>query len=117
MDLETLLSLILIIGVILSLIFIVAGLAIYIYSEGPKIDLGIEFRYPNLISWAEDVYIMNIYQKLLSIGLLILILTPYIRAITSFIWFLYHKDTKFTLFTLFVIIALTFSILGLLRVF
>ncbi|MGC9148618.1 MAG: DUF1634 domain-containing protein [Sulfolobales archaeon] len=117
MDLEILLSLILIIGVLLSLIFLIAGLFMYLVSEGPRLDLGIEFRYLNLVSWIEAVPKMCMYQRLLSIGLIILILTPYIRAVTSFVWFMYHKDKKFSLFTLFVIIILTLSILGLIRVF
>ncbi len=117
MDLEILLSIILITGVLLSLVFLVIGLSLYLILEGSRIDLGIEFRYTNLISWIEAVPRMSMYQKLLSIGLIILISTPYIRAITSFIWFMYHRDKKFSLFTLFVIIILTLSILGIIRVF
>jgi uncharacterized membrane protein len=46
----------------------------------------------------------------ITLGLIILILTPYVRAITSVIYFAWEKHYKYVLITLFVIIVLTASL-------
>ena len=46
----------------------------------------------------------------MTLGLIILILTPYIRAITSVIYFAWEKNRKYVLITLFVLIVLTVSL-------
>ena len=45
--------------------------------------------------------------KLMTLGLITLISTPYIRVITSVIYFTWEKNRKYLLVTLFVLILLT----------
>jgi uncharacterized membrane protein len=46
----------------------------------------------------------------MTLGLIILILTPYIRAISSVIYFAWEKNRNYVLITLFVLIVLTLSL-------
>jgi uncharacterized membrane protein len=46
----------------------------------------------------------------MTLGLVALILTPYIRVITSVIYFTWKKNSKYVLVTLFVLITLTASL-------
>ena len=48
---------------------------------------------------------------LMTLGIAILILTPYTRVIMSILYFIGRKDMKYTLITLFVFILLTISLL------
>jgi len=48
---------------------------------------------------------------LMTLGIAILILTPYARVIMSILYFIGRKDMKYTLITLFVFILLTISLL------
>jgi uncharacterized membrane protein len=118
MDLEALLGFILIIGVFIGLIMLSIGLGAYIYFHGIEIDLSKTIRFKDLSTWVMSLrYQDDVIMKMLSIGLIIIILIPYTRVIASLIWFIYHKDLKFILFTLFVATVLTLSIIGLLRSF
>jgi uncharacterized membrane protein len=47
---------------------------------------------------------------LMSVGVVILILTPYVRVLMSFLYFAWEKNTKYILITLFVLILLTMSL-------
>ncbi len=47
----------------------------------------------------------------MTLGIAILILTPYARVIMSILYFIGRKDMKYTLITLFVFILLTISLL------
>lgn len=117
MDLETILGYLLITGVLIGLVFLVIGVSYYVYQRGVSIDLSESLRYRSIISWVEAIKDMDFRDKILSIGLLAIILTPYIRAVLSLLWFVYHRDKKFILFTLFVVSVLTLSLLGLIRAF
>jgi uncharacterized membrane protein len=48
---------------------------------------------------------------LMTLGIAILILTPYVRVIMSVAYFIGRKDIKYSLMTLFVFILLTISLL------
>jgi len=48
---------------------------------------------------------------LMTLGIAILILTPYARVIMSILYFIGRKDMKYTLITLFVFTLLTISLL------
>lgn len=117
MDLEYLLGVILVIGVVSGLVILATGLAMYIYTHGLGIDLRESIEYSSISSWIGGLGCLDIVTRILSIGLVIVILTPYVRAIASLIWFIYHRDWKFVLLTVFVSIVLTLSITGLLRAF
>ncbi|MEM1633026.1 MAG: DUF1634 domain-containing protein [Sulfolobales archaeon] len=115
MDLEVMLGYILIIGVIIGLIFLTLGLALYCYSHGFSIDFSQSIEYRDLIGWILALPSLPLLQKIISIGLIAIIITPYIRVLASLAWFTYFRDLKFIAFTSFVAVMLTLSILGILR--
>ncbi len=47
---------------------------------------------------------------LMSVGVVILILTPYVRVLMSVLYFAWEKNTKYILITLFVLLLLTISL-------
>jgi uncharacterized membrane protein len=47
---------------------------------------------------------------LMSLGLVILILTPFVRVLISVLYFAWEKNTKYILITLFVLVLLTISL-------
>ncbi|MCW4024506.1 MAG: DUF1634 domain-containing protein [Candidatus Bathyarchaeota archaeon] len=115
--LENAISYLLIIGVSASVIFEIIGITLYFQSYG------------NLqISQANNVYISGenffafIYQTVTSLfanetaltfmtlGIIILILTPYMRAIASVAFFVWEKNKAYILVTLFVLAVLTISL-------
>ena len=115
--LETIISCILIIGVLLSIVFEVIGIALFYGTYG---NLQISQNKNMFISGQNFfVFIINKFQNLfgsqnalsfITLGLIILILTPYIRAITSAIYFVWEKHYKYVLITLFVLVVLTASL-------
>jgi uncharacterized membrane protein len=46
----------------------------------------------------------------MSVGVVILILTPYVRVLMSVLYFAWEKNTKYILITLFVLLLLTISL-------
>jgi uncharacterized membrane protein len=115
--LEAAISILLIIGVVASVIFEVIGITLYFQSCG------------NLqVSQASQVYIRGenffafTYQTItalfanetaltfMTLGIIILILTPYLRAIASVIFFAWEKNRAYVLVTVFVLAVLTISL-------
>jgi uncharacterized membrane protein len=47
---------------------------------------------------------------LMSLGVVILILTPYVRVLMSVLYFAWEKNAKYILITLFVLVLLTISL-------
>jgi uncharacterized membrane protein len=47
---------------------------------------------------------------LMSVGVVILILTPYVRLLMSVLYFAWEKNTKYIFITLFVLVLLTISL-------
>jgi uncharacterized membrane protein len=114
LDMETMVGSILLTGVLLSLTVIVAGLAWHWALTGH-----LEFDYM--------VTGMNLFQFLLadirrlafgaihpqvaiSTGLIVLILTPYVRVLASVLYFAIEHNWKYTLFAGFVLGVLTYSL-------
>jgi uncharacterized membrane protein len=114
---EKAISYLLITGVIISLILEIVGVVILYRSYG-NLD----------ISHEAGVYIKGhdffsfIYQQiqdrqaitpaiiLMTAGIIVLILTPYIRVIASVVYFAWQKNLKYVLITLFVLIVVTISL-------
>jgi uncharacterized membrane protein len=46
----------------------------------------------------------------ITVGIIVLILTPYIRAVTSLVYFVWEKNRYYVLITLFVLVVLTLSL-------
>ena len=115
--LETVVSYILIIGVVISVLLEIIGISLYYRTNGNV-----------QISQSKDVFISGqnffvfVLDKInnlfgsqnaiifMTLGLIILILTPYIRAISSVIYFAWEKNRNYVLITLFVLIVLTASL-------
>jgi uncharacterized membrane protein len=115
--LETVVSYLLIVGVIVSVILEAIGIALYYGTYG---NVQVSQEQPVFIS-GKNFFAFIIYQTqhllgtqnallFMTLGLIILILTPYIRAITSVIYFAWEKHYKYVLITLFVLTVLTVSL-------
>lgn len=115
--LETTISYILIIGVIISVLFEIVGITLFYQTYGNvQISQSKTFFISGMNFFA---FIIDQFGHLfgaqsavvfMTLGLIILILTPYIRAISSVIYFAWEKNRKYVLITLFVLIVLTVSL-------
>ena len=113
-------SYILVVGIILSLLTISLGLLLYYITTGktsphftPKWQIGGTdfFTYTrNLISYFTASYFAPNRITIMSLGIVLLIITPFIRVIASVIFFGYKRNFKYFLITSFVLIALTLSL-------
>lgn len=115
--LETIISYLLMVGVVVSVTLITIGIILYSVTYGNS-----------QVSQAKSVFIsgqnffaFTVYQiqhlfgqqnalLYMTLGLIILMLTPYIRAIASVIAFAWEKHYKYVLITLFVLVVLTLSL-------
>jgi uncharacterized membrane protein len=116
--LETIISYLLIIGVVLSIALEIAGIAIF-YS--PRSNLAILLDDRSLFIQGRDFFTF-LYQLfsgeptqntgifLMTLGVATLILTPFVRVIASALYFVWRKNTKYVLITAFVLVALTVSL-------
>ena len=115
--LETIISYILIIGVVASILLEVIGITIFYKSYGnlniseanAMFIRGQNFFY-FIYEQVQRTYLSESALLFMTLGLIILILTPYIRAITSVSYFVWKKNHKYVLITLFVMIVLTVSL-------
>jgi uncharacterized membrane protein len=114
--LETIISILLITGVILSLLLEVAGV-IMLYREYGTLTIS---RSPEMFVHGRDFFTFMFQQfsgkstegsaiQFMIAGIIVLILTPYIRVVASAIYFGWVKNIKFVVITLFVLIVLTLS--------
>jgi uncharacterized membrane protein len=118
--LEVAISYILILGVMGSVIIETAGIVSYYQSNR---NLSIVFQ-PGLAMRGVDFfsYAGNLIQQLFSVawtplqmialGIVLLMVTPYVRVVASVIYFGFAKNTKYLFITLFVLAVLTASLLA-----
>ena len=114
--LETAISYTLIIGVVVSLIFIMAGM-ILLYHQYHIMSTSQEpamfIRGNNFLGFLARLFgeksTWYTGAGLITVGSVILILTPYLRAIMSVVYFAGRKNIKYFLITLFVLSILTLS--------
>ncbi|GBC69407.1 hypothetical protein HRbin01_01105 [archaeon HR01] len=112
--LEKLLSLVLLTGVVASISTLAIGVSLYSITHGLEISLSEEYRVsaPSFYAYLEGLAVMGAGVKsLIAAGLILLMLTPYARVLTSLIYFAAVKDLKFILITAFVFAVLTLSLL------
>lgn len=116
-NLETIISYLLIIGVITSVTLIGIGMILY-YGEYGNVQIS-QNKSVFIVGQDFFVFTVGVFQQVfasqdalvfITIGLIILILTPYIRAITSAVYFAWEKHYKYVLITMFVLIVLTASL-------
>lgn len=115
--LETAISYLLIVGVVVSVVLEAIGITLY-YGTYGNVQIS---KNPDVFISGKNFFAFIIYQTqhlfgaqnalmFMTLGLIILILTPYIRAITSVLYFAWEKHYKYVLITLFVFIVLTISL-------
>lgn len=116
--LETVVSYLLMAGVIASLLLETAGIILYYLSYG---NLSIEFS--KLVTIQGHDFFSFMYHllrgeqnggtaiRLITTGIVVLIMTPFIRVVFSVLYFAWEKNLKYALITLFVLVALTASLI------
>jgi len=114
-DMESLVGAILLVGVLLSISLLIIGIAWYYALTG---HLGVHYQISgmNLFSF----FIQDLHQVfhgllqphiLISLGINVLMLTPYTRVLISMLYFAFvEHNFKYTMFTGFVLVVLTYSL-------
>ena len=114
--LETVISYLLIIGVVSSLIIELIGI-ILTYVSYRQLPISNDasffiqgrdfftFIYNQFTDGGETVAV-----RLMTLGVVFLMLTPYLRVIISAFYFALRRNIKYTLITLFVLIVITISL-------
>ena len=115
--LESVISNILIIGVISSLALELAGIILlYISYSDLSIsqDSGFFIHGMNFFIFVISQFKISTSEilpiRLMTIGIMVLMLTPFLRVIVSAVYFAIRKNTKYTLITLFVLAILVISL-------
>jgi len=115
--LETGISYLLIAGVIISLILEIIGIVILYHSYGHLAisrDAGMFIQGHDFFSFIyqqfQGKHLEGSGALFMTAGIIVLILTPYIRVIASVIYFGWEKNIKYVLITLFVLAVVTVSL-------
>ena len=116
--LETVISWLLITGVIISLVLEIAGIAMYYHAYGQlgiSQDQSVFIQGKNFFTFIYDQFRSGQggggAARLMTAGIVILILTPYLRVVVSAFYFTREKNFKYVVITMFVLIVLTLSLL------
>lgn len=116
--LGTIVSYLIIFGVAVSVVLEVVGIALYYgaygtleFSSSPNVYITGENFFVFVIEKFSNLFVSESALLFMTLGIIVLILTPYTRAITSFIYFSWEKNSKYMLITLFVLVVLTISLL------
>lgn len=115
--LETGISYLLIAGVIVSLVLEIVGIIILYHSYGHLAisqDKGMFLQGHDFFSFIyqqfQGKHAVGSAVLFMTAGIIVLILTPYIRVIASVIYFGWGKNIKYVLITLFVLVVVTISL-------
>jgi len=107
----------LITGVIISILLEVIGVVLLYRANGNlniSQDAGVYIKGHDFFSFVyrqiRDSQSTKPAVLFMISGIIVLILTPYIRVIASFFHFLWQKNYKYVLITLFVLIVVTLSL-------
>jgi len=115
--LETVISYMLIVGVITSLLLELTGM-VFLWRLYGRLDISQD---PSLFIRGRDFFSF-IYQQIatrqsagpgilfMTAGIIVLILTPYIRLVASVVYFAVENNIKYVVITLFVLIVVTLSL-------
>jgi uncharacterized membrane protein len=115
--LETGISYLLMAGVIISLVLEVVGVAL-LYHANHSLAIsqnetafiqGNDF-FTFIFQQFRGEHSQGIGLRLMTIGIIILILTPFIRLVTSVVYFGWEKNMKYVVITLFVLVVITLSL-------
>jgi uncharacterized membrane protein len=115
-DLDTLISYILAAGVLVSLAVEAAGLGYYASTESLEVDFtsrwqtsGNDFfayAWGTLLTLEQGVTPLT----LIALGIVLLMITPYLRVLASVVYFAIARNSKYALISLFVLTVLTISL-------
>ncbi len=115
--LETIISVLLIVGVVTSVVLEVIGIGLYfgaygnvMVSQSASVYISGENFFAFIVEKLGNLFVSENALAFMTMGIIVLILTPYIRAITSVIYFGWEKNGKYVLITLFVLAVLTLSL-------
>ncbi len=115
--LDTIISYLLIIGVATSVILESIGIGLYFGAFGntyvslsPYVFIQGENFFAFIALQVQNLFVAENALVFMTLGIIVLILTPYVRAITSVIYFAWEKNRAYVLITLFVLIVLTISL-------
>ena len=115
--LETSISYLLITGVSISLLLEVAGVVLFYRAYGDLAvsqDPGVFISGSNFFSfmWEQLKGGQGSWNAVafMTAGVVVLVLTPYLRVIASVVYFAWQKDIKYVLITCFVLAAVTLSL-------
>ena len=115
LDLEVVVSYILLGGVVTSMALLLGGLAWYGWQTG-SLQLHYELKPVNFFNFALSEFknaFRGAYRPrfVVSLGIVALMLTPYVRVLASLIYFAaVERNLKYAVFTLVVLFALSYSL-------
>ena len=115
---ETIVSYILIAGVILSLLTEITGLSLYYIQNGNlSFDYSPQWQLKGANFFAYAANLITSFSfgfnaiSIMALGIVLLMITPYVRVIASVVYFGRIRDLKYLLFTIFVLTVLTVSLI------
>jgi uncharacterized membrane protein len=115
--LETSISYLLITGVIISLVLEVIGLIMLCItnhslavSQSQDVFINGNNFFTFIFQLFSGNYSQNTGLHLMTFGIIVLILTPFLRLVASVIYFGWEKNIKYVLITLFVLVVITLSL-------
>ena len=115
--LETWISTVLICGVLISLLLEAAGIVLYFrsshttaLSEAKSTFIQGRDFFTFLVHLVRKTLSAATPMRLMALGVAILILTPYVRAVMSVVYFLWRRNPKYAVITAFVLAVLTVSL-------
>lgn len=114
-DMDAVVGYILLIGVLISLVLVVAALAWRSINTG---TLSFDYKITGMNLFELVVDEVRLAAKgalrprlLMSLGIAMLMLTPYLRVLASMVYFMaWLKNWKYTIFTAIVLLTLTYSL-------
>ena len=114
---ERIVAYILISGVVISLLLEIAGMIRYYHVHGHFriLEDRSQFIHGNnffyfLVEFVRGGYAHRKWIFLMTMGIAVLMLTPYLRVVLSLFFFLKERDLKYVVITLFVLSLLTISL-------
>jgi len=115
--LESIIGYSLLMCVMLALFLEVVGLVLYI-SAGNSLSISLDNKlsvheenfFTYTIRTISSVTRSPSHANLMSLGIAVLMLTPYLRAVFSVAYFIFAKNYKYTLITSFVLVVITISL-------
>ena len=115
-DLETIISYILTIGVLISLVVEAVGLGYYATTESLQVDFTSRWQTSGndffAYAWGTllSLGVGATPVSLIGLGIILLMFTPYLRVFASTLYFTAERNPKYALISLFVLAVLTISL-------